>query len=619
MRRLPYGISNFAELRRRRLFFADKTGFLPALEDAEKGRFYLTFLRPRRMGKTLLLSMMEHYYDLLQAPQFEELFGGLAIAKAPTEERGRYAVLRLEMTGMTTSAGLEALREDFLARLRENLQYFVERYRSVMPAAIARFEASRPTNQPASVMYSFLSAMQLSPHKLYVLIDEYDNFSNDLIARGDHGTYREAIHASGFVREFYKTIKEGTARGTVGRIFMTGVSPVTLDDFTSGFNITKNISLHEDFNALCGFTEADVEEIVAGFLDEPAETESIPPSSFAGPAPAAPAKKYTFSPETLRNDLRRYYNGYLFSRDGTERIFNPDMMLHFLTELRPPDKYPNDILDMNVRTDYGRIKKLFFTSEGATRPEVIESFESILRQGHVRSEPSTSFPLDQAHRSEYFLSLLYYMGLLTLQKEDGWVRMGIPNYAIRTLYWEAMPALLADLAPVEVASSEVRKALETMSRDGDMKPFLDIVFTKALRKLSNRDLIRLDEKTMKVLLLAYLSLSNVFFAWSEVELGFGYGDLVLVPNRSRPAAKVGLLIELKYLKAGATGEAVTARLAEAEAQLERYLADEKLRAITPAGGFRAVSVAFVGTEACYLKALGGEAIAVGAGSHEPEA
>lgn len=196
---------------------------------------------------------------------------------------------------------------------------------------------------------------------------------------------------------------------------------------------------------------------------------------------------------------------------------------------------------------------------------------------------------------------------MTHQWEGGWLRLGIPNYAIRLLYWEAIARLLHDLHHVEVDVAHVRTAQRAMALGGDLAPFLELVFTRVLRKLSNRDLIRLDEKTMKVVLLAYLSLSEVFFAWSEMELSFGYSDLVLVPNRSQPAAQVGFVIELKYLKSGATEAEVTARLDEADAQLRRYLADPRLAAIVPPRGWKAVSVAFVATEACWLRELGGTA------------
>jgi len=544
------------------------------------------------MGKTLLLSMLEHYYDILAKPQFDALFGGLAIAGAPTEEQNSYAVLRLEMTGLTTDAGVEELRADFYSRLHQNIQSFLGRYREHMPEAAVAFDAGVSTDTPASLMSRFLNAMQRSPCPLYLLIDEYDNFTNDLIARGDHATYRAAVHASGFVREFYKVLKWGTATGVVGRIFMTGVSPVTLDDLTSGFNITSNVSLDEDLNALCGFTSEEVERIASGVMAEGG---------------------YTLDPAAVVEDLRRYYDGYRFSPDATERMFNPDMVLYFAKGMAPPARYPREILDINVRTDYGRIQRLLFTPEGAPRAQLIKALQTVLVDGAIDASLQSSFPLDRAYEQEHFVSLLCYLGLLTLQPEDeGWMRLGIPNYVIRKLYWETIARLLHDLHQVDVDPARVQSAIKSMGRDGDLGPFLALMFTKVVRKLSNRDLIRLDEKTMKVVLLAYLSLTDAFFAWSEVELGFGYGDLVLVPNRMQPAAQYGFLIELKYLKAGATEAAVAARLDEADTQLRRYLADAKLGAIAPPKGWRAVSVAFVGTEACWLRGLGREALKVGA-------
>ena len=584
--RLPYGKANFAEIRRGAYAYVDKTGFIPALESAEKGRHYLVFLRPRRMGKTLLLSMLEHYYDVLHIPSFDDLFGGLSIASAPTAERGRYVVLRLEMTGLPTDRGVDQLRAVFHNRLLNNLREFLDRYRTILPEVVAAFDAGRSTEDPASLMDRFLQAMGRSPHPLYLFVDEYDNFTNDLIARGDHQTYRDLVHASGFVREFYKTIKEGAALGVLPRIFMTGVSPVTLDDLTSGFNITSNISLHEDFNALAGFTTEDVRHLVTGVLADGG---------------------YALDPAKVEEDLRLYYNGYLFSRDAVERLFNPDMVLYFLKELQPPSRYPNELLDIHVRTDYGRIQRLLFTPDGEVREAVAASFQTVITQGWIDAEPASSFPLDRAHEGGYFVSLLYYLGLLTHQWDAGWLRLGIPNYAIRLLYWEAIGRLLHDLHHVDVDVAHVRTAQRAMALGGDLAPFLELVFTRVVRKLSNRDLIRLDEKTMKVVLLAYLSLVEVFFAWSEMELSFGYSDLVLVPNRSQPAAQVGFVIELKYLKSGATEAEVTARLDEADAQLRRYLADPRLAAIVPPRGWKAVSVAFVATEACWLRELGGTA------------
>ncbi len=590
--RLPYGNANFAEIRRGGYFFADKTGFIPELENAERGRQYLIFLRPRRMGKTLIISMLEHYYDVLSAPDFDALFGGLAVHSAPTGEQGRYVVLRLEMTGMPTDQGSGALREAFFARLHNAIETLFERYGALLSKAADMFEKGRSMDNPASLMDRFLQAMRQSPRPLYLLIDEYDNFTNDLIARGDHATYREILHASGFVREFYKTVKEGAALGTIRRIFMTGVSPVTLDDLTSGFNIASNISLLEEFNTFAGFTTGDVRHVQSGVVG-------------AG---------YTLDPARVEDDLRLYYNGYLFSQGATERVYNPDMVLYFFKELRPPARYPHDLIDINLRTDYGRIQRVLSAPDEAPRDDVIEQLMAIIVTGSTSSRLQTSFPLDLCYEGSYFISLLYYMGLLTLQDDGGWARLGIPNYAVRTLYWEAIAKLIQAHHAVKPPITQLDEAVERMAREGDLAPFLTVVHTRVLQKLSNRDLIRLDEKTMKVLLLAYLSLSEMFFAWSEVELSFGYGDLVLLPRRSVPVAETGFLLELKYLKAGSSAEQVQRKLDEADEQLRRYLADPKIDAIKPAKGFRAASIVFVATEACWLRVLGGEARRVGEGA-----
>jgi Predicted AAA-ATPase len=450
--RIPYGLSNFADLRRGGYLYADKTGFIPNLEDATKGRHYLIFLRPPRMGKTLLLSMLEHYYDVLAAPQFDALFGGLAIAAAPTEMRGRYAVLRLEMTGITAGEGIDTLRARLHARLHQNFQDFLTRYREIMPKAVAAFDQLASTDAPALLMSRFIHAMQESPIKLYVLIDDYDDFAKDLIAVGDHESSRAALRASGCVRKLYEVLKQGTALGVVGRIFMTGVSPVTLDDFSGGFDIASNVSLDEDLNTLAGFTSEDVERIVAGVVAE---------------------GDYTLDPASVVNDLRRLYGGYLFSRDASERMFNPGMVLFFLKGMAPPAQYPEEILDGDVRTDQGRIRRLLFTPEGAARANLIETLQDVVTEASIHGRIQRAFFFDSLHEDGSFLSLLYYLGLLTLHMEDGWPRLRIPNYAVRNRYWRTIARLLQDLHHVDVDTNRVVDALEAMSAGGDVGPSCD--------------------------------------------------------------------------------------------------------------------------------------------------
>lgn len=596
---LPYGISDFGRVRRQGYAYVDKTPYLSALEDPQRGRSFSVFLRPRRTGKSLLLSMLGHYYDRLHAPHFDALFAGLAVAQAPTPGRSQYLILRLEFTQIATNRGVEQIRKDFTENLLTTLRGFIDRYEGLLPQLAAVRADLEQDLEPAVLVKRLLYPIAASGERLYVVIDEYDNFTNDLIARGEHQVYRDILHASGFVREFYKALKEGTAIGAVERIFMTGVSPGTLDDLTSGFNITRNLSLDPDFAALCGFDEAEV----AGLLDQVLRS---------GP--------YTLDRDRVMRDLRRYYDGYCFARRSPNGLYNPDMVLYFLSGLRPPDQYPEEILDTNVRTDYGRLRRLMVTPEGAARPLAVESVEEILAERTIAATPHETFSLDLAYAEEYFHSLLYYMGMLTLRQEEqtGRICMTVPNYVVRTLYWELLSGLLKDVAQVQVRQVQLTAAVQAMAYGGDLLPFLTLVCRGVLARLSNRDLIRLSEKTVKAVLLSYLVLVPLFEVWSEMEMNGGYGDLVLLPARSQPGVRHGYVMELKYARAGTEAERVGALLDEADGQLGRYLSDERVR--ERAQSLQAMSLVFVGTQGCHLRRLGErEVLFIPATAPAPEA
>jgi hypothetical protein len=594
---LPYGISNFAEIRRGRYFYADKTAFIPVLEDPRKGRRYLSFLRPRRFGKSTLLSMLEHYYDILQAPHFDELFGGLAIARDPTPDRGRFAVLRLEFTGLSTEGGLAELRAGFHARLHNAIHGFLRRYRDLLPEVVAAFEAGLSTGAPASLMERFLGAMRQGPHPLYVLVDEYDNFANDIIGRGQDQAYHDIILAGGFVREFYKTLKEGTATGVVGRIFMTGVSPIMLNDLTSGFNILNHISQDEDCHALCGLTAGDVGELLDGVLA---------------------SGGFALSRDELLGDLKRYYNGYLFTPRAAERLYNPDMVLYFMKGLTPPAQYPMELLDANARTDYKRLDSLLFTADRKPRPHPVELIRAVLSEGYIDAEIHDLFPLVEAYDPKYFASYLHYLGLLTIQRrEQSRFRLVIPNYVIEHVYGETLNYILQQTLAVEVLPAHVKAAVDAMAYQGEIEPFLRLLHGEVLSRISNRDLIRMDEKSVKLLMLGYLSLSHVFFPFSEFEVERGYSDLILTLNRSFSDASYSFLIELKYVKPGSHQKGGTSRksgllsrveasMREADRQIDAYLADPRLAGIEGPRGWKAVAVVFAGTQAIYFRERGGE-------------
>lgn len=560
------------------------------------------------MGKSLLISTLEHYYDISRAERFTELFGDLFIGRHPTPERSRYLILVLDFSGLPTDQGLDRLRTSFTIQLRGKLQNFFAVYARWIPDLAAAWEKfdSRDA-QPADLMGQFLLLLSRSPHSLYILVDEYDNCANDIVSRGDHKLYTDILHGSGFVREFYKKIKEGTRDGSVMRLFMTGVTPVAVNDMASGFNIAKHIYLDEDFQDLCGFTQADVERVVDGILA---------------------SGSYTLRRDALMEDLRRYYDGLRFCRSAQGHLYNPDMVLHFLTELRPPDAYPEEMLDPNLRTDPTRLHSLLFTPEKQPRPQPIEQVRDILACGYIDDQIHSLFQLHEVHSPTYFASYLYYLGFLSIwHRADlpGKVRLGLPNQVIQQIYGATLSYVLATGAQVQTLENDVLTAVGRMAIDGQIEPLLRLLHHEVLRKLSNRDLIRMDEKSLKVLLLGYISMTDVFFPFSEQETCDGYIDLCLQVNRRHPTLRYSYLIELKFLKdteqpgPGPDGKQRKARrrkgkdellgqiealFTEAEAQLRRYLDDPRLAGAAGPAGFRAVSVVQVGTRALYFRELG---------------
>ena len=586
--KLPYGISNFRQLRRGGYYFVDKSAFIRTLEDDTVSTRYTIFLRPRRFGKSLFVSMLEHYYDLARADEFDDLFHGLAIARQPTPERNRYLVLKFEFTGLALERRGPTLAEDFLDKIRGRVDHFLRKYARWIPEVAATWRTSQLPGQPATLLQYLLDLLADAPYPVYLLIDEYDNFTNELIAGGNERTYYELVQRTGFLKAFFKTVKEGTANGVIGRIFMTGVSPITLDDLTSGANIFSKIALNRHFNDLAGFTDHDVAALVDAVLA-------------ASPTP------FALDRDALLEDIRRYYDGYLFSPRASHRLYNPDMVLHFLRGLEPPADYPVELLDANIRTDYGRLRSLLFTADDRPRRETIDVVQSLLAEGTLHAQLRDSFPLSDAYHPQYFTSLLFYLGMLTI---DGTyrnlLRLVVPNYVVDRMFWETMSRLLEETTGVQVAQDAVTEAVGDMAYDGRLDRFLALVFHRVLRHLSNRDLIRLDERGMKLVLLAYLSLTDLFYPFSEFELNRGYGDLVLTLNRRDPEARFSWILELKYLKESqATQARVAEALDEAEAQLRAYLADERLEAVRGPGGWKAASLVFVGTKALHFRELGG--------------
>ncbi len=554
MLKIPYGIANFKTLRTENYLYVDKTPFIRLLEEEVPYQF---LIRPRRFGKSLWVSLLEHYYDLNNQERLPELFDGLAISHQFTPKAAGFLVLRLSFAGVNTTEGKKALMESFDDLVSQGADDFFIRYQNIFQEKIT--VKKRAEAAIREIIYKTSQAGQ----QLYILIDEYDNFANDLIGQGNKDLYYELLTSEGYVRTFYKTIKDGT-QSAVARIFMTGVSPIMLDDLTSsGFNITFNLTSDPRFNAMMGFTERELENILRQ-LQLPEEIKLT----------------------KLREDLRAFYNGYLFEKDAPERLYNSDMVLYFINHLQSTGKYPEEILDNNVKTDYRKLRELAF----GFRDEV--DLEKVIYDEEISGGLVERFSLKEMYtEKDNFISLLYYMGMLTIKRSilKGIV-FGIPNYVSQKIYWEYFLSNIKAQLPLE--DRELRQGVAEMALRGDLASFLAAT-SRVLEGLSNRDLRKFDEKYIKVLLFTLLQISGVYITISEAETVKGYLDLSLIADR-RYATEIAYewVWELKYLKEKERCQLPAVRQAGCR-QLTGYLAQERVRNRF-SRQLRAVFLTFVG-------------------------
>lgn len=586
----PYGISDFGRIRDQGFFYADKTPFLPVLE---AGYQHVVFLRPRRFGKSTLVSMLEHYYDLGRSESFDRRFGGLWVHEHPTEERSRYLVLSLDFSSVATDRGPEALLRTFVGAVRGRVRTFLLRYRELVPALADVYARLDDVQDAEELVGLVLDVVAATPHQVYLLIDEYDHFANRLLAGGAEDMYEAVVTKTGFVRTFYATLKAGTASGAVARMFVTGVSPLMLDDLSSGFNIASHASLDVGLNTLAGLTRQDVARAVDELLAARPGLAELPGLGERG---------------QLLDLLEAHYDGYRFSEDAPERVFNSDMVLHFLRELAARKRLPRSMLDRNVRTEYGHLQRIGVLS-GTAVAERRALLQTLLGEGRIRSEIVEQFGVKSLATQAHFLSLLYFLGMLTLgtaPRSAMGYELEIPNRVIRELQWEHLAIMLRDEAGVRIDVDELQRALTAMAERGEIEPFLQLFHTQVLEALSNRDLRGLDEKTLKLLLMTYASLGRAFFPLSEKEFAQGYGDLFLGASRDVAGARYSWLLELKYLKAGAKAAQIEAAFEEAEAQVRRYASDRALLPLLLGDReLRAGMLVFVGVKKVLYRAWDG--------------
>ena len=564
---IPYGRAYFRGIRLEGCLYVDKTRFLHALEQER----FVFFIRPRRFGKTCWLSMLESYYDRNQADDFERVFGGLDICRQPTPNRGRYVVVRFNFS--TFGNDPANLEREFDEYCRRHVRDAVEDHPDLFPGAVVdRIQAASTINGQLDELFLHARRKQIP---LYILIDEYDNFASTILAGAGAEAYHALTRGGGFYRSFFATLKAGTENGSVERLFVTGVSPITPDDVTSGFNIGVNLSLRPEFNEMLGFTEAEVRRVVESYRDLGVFDQDV---------------------ETALDIMREWYDGYRFADTAENAIYNTDMVLHYLRHSLPNKRGPDNLIDANVRIDYGKLRHLLLT--GRKLNGNFDLLRAVIAEGRADSDIVETFPQARLTRPENFLSLMHYFGLLSIRDVTAGVpRLGIPNQTVRRLMYGYLRDAYDDVGVFSPNLVEFDRLTRRMALEGDWQPAIERLCKAVAEHTGIRDFIQ-GEKILQGFLAAYLGASEYFVFHTEQELAKGYADIVLEPLAARyPGMRYGFVIELKYLSRGREPEPRVAAVANAAvAQLRGYLADGRLARQYPDVQFKGVALVFRGWE-----------------------
>ena len=514
VKQVPYGVADFATVIEQNLYYVDKTMFIPELEKQPRNLF---FIRPRRFGKSIFLSMLYSYYDCTQSHKFQSLFGNLWIGQHPTPLQGKYQVLFLDFSQIT--GNIDKLETKFNSYLSINLDAFVRQYSEYYRAEMEEILAQEDFEEKMELIFKAAKAHQ---YHLYLIIDEYDNFTNVILNERGENVYHAITHADGFYRDVFKKFK-----GNFERIFMMGVSPVTLDDVTSGFNIGWNISIKPEFDEMLGFSTTDVVEMFTYYK----EHGSIPVDSDI---------------DAIVNDMKPWYDNYCFAKQALKkktRMFNCDMVLYYLRNYMDAGCPPEEMIDPNTRTDYGKMKKLLqFDKLDGERKGIIRK---IAEEEQIVTQLYESFSAYQIPKAEIFPSLLFYYGMLTIKGTRGSkLILGIPNNNVRKQYYGYLEEEYQAKAYVDV--NQLTDYYYDMAYDGKWEEGLRFMADAYAKVSSVRDGIE-AERNLQGFFMAYLNLNDYYITAPELELNYGYCDFFLLPDLTHYASQHSYILELKVL------------------------------------------------------------------------
>ena len=549
MKKLPYGISNYEELIEDGYYYVDKTPYIEKLESLPEKK--IMFLRPRKFGKTLFTSTLENYYDIKRADKFDRLFGNTYIGKHPTSLKNGYHILKFNFSGIDTSSE-EATIKAFKREVASSIGVFVDRYE-------LDFYINEE-DEAEGILDNLIKAfgLQRPEEKIYVIIDEYDHFANELLSFNT-GKFKELVSKNGKVRKWYEILKKGT-ESVVDRIFITGVAPITLDSLTSGFNIISDITQDRDFNEMMGFTQTELINMLDNLQISEEEKENILPV------------------------MKENYDGYKFSVEGKDDIYNSNMCLYFLKNYVRFGEIPTQLIDNNIASDYTKLGNMLDLCKEEEREKIIE--DTVSGNG-ITSEIISKFnPAIEFGKIE-LVSMLFYLGYLTIEDNVAdYPKLGIPNNVMKEIYTDYFLKVLRREFEFDVSQTYSDMATE-IALEGKIDKIV-AAMQSYLENLSNRDYMRFDEKYVKLIFYCIAMNLRIFRLKSEMEVQRKYPDILLIP-RDPSKGYHAVMIEFKYLKKGEEGK-LQEKQEEAKKQIEEYAEFEEIKAIEKLSKYTVVAV-----------------------------
>ena len=540
---LPYGMMNFEDIRLDNYYYVDKTSFIPLIEQSD--RFFF-FIRPRRFGKSLTLNMLQHYYDVRTKDKFDSLFGDLYIGKHPTKDRNSYLVIKLNFSGITGE--LHNYRKSLDEHCRIVFDYFCDVYADYLPEGIKEKMAEKD-GVVSQFEYLFTECARVN-QKIYLFIDEYDHFTNTILSDVDSlNRYTDETHKEGYLRAFFNKIKSGTD-SSIKRCFITGVSPVTMDDLTSGFNIGTNYSLSPRFNEMMGFTEDEVRKMLTYY---------------------STTSHFSHTVDELIELMKPWYDNYCFAQEsyGRTTMYNSNMVLYFVKYyIEYNGETPKDMIEDNIRIDYEKLRMLIRKDKEFAHDASI--IQTLVSQGYITGELKKGFPAASIIDPDNFVSLLYYFGMLTISgTHEGKCKLTIPNQVVREQLYTYLLNTYND-ANLSFSSYEKNELSSALAYRGTWKTYFDYIADCLKRYASQRDKQK-GESFVHGFTLAMTAQNRFYRPISEADTQEGYADIFLSPLLDiYPDMKHSYVIELKYAKYKDPENRVEELRLEGIAQTNRY-------------------------------------------------